>query len=125
MSLSLILYWINVLANIDTFMKNFFYISLIYLIISGFITLLNRDISKGNEASILIQKQWFLNPLKYYFWIPCLLLLISAFIPSQKTMYLMIGSEYLKNSAIPTKVEIILNKKLDEYISDKPKDENK
>lgn len=46
---------------------------------------------------------------------------LSCFFPSQKTMYLMLGSHYLKDSNIPSKVELLLNKKLDEYLAEDKK----
>lgn len=42
--------------------------------------------------------------------------LLCAFIPSEKTMYMMIGARYLQKSNIPSKVEQVINKKLDSYL---------
>lgn len=47
--------------------------------------------------------------------------LIAIITPSKKTMYLMVGAHYLKKSDIPTKVELVINKKLDEYLKGESK----
>lgn len=63
----------------------------------------------------------FFCKLKKYIALPIIAILIASFIPSQKTMYLMLGANYLKNSALPTKVEIAIEKKIDEYLIEAPK----
>jgi MFS family permease len=65
---------------------------------------------------------WF---VKKIFWIPLLALLISCFIPSQKTMYLMLGANFIKNSTLPSKVELAIEKRIDQYLADDDKKENK
>lgn len=50
-----------------------------------------------------------------------ILTFIECFIPSEKTMYLMIGANYLEKSGIPTKVEQVINKKLNEYLLEEVK----
>ena len=56
------------------------------------------------------------------FWLLITLLLTSCLIPDQKTMYLMLGANYLKDSQLPHKVELLLTKKLDEYLMDVKKE---
>lgn len=51
-------------------------------------------------------------------WIVFLICLFSCFIPSKKTMYLMLGAQYLQNATLPSKVEKILELKLDDIIAD-------
>lgn len=50
---------------------------------------------------------------------------ITVFFPSERTMYLMIGANYLEKSGIPTKVEQVINKKLDYYLTEEIKDKKK
>lgn len=44
------------------------------------------------------------------------LIIAFVFLPSEKTMYMMLGAHYLKKSDIPQKLELVINKKLDEYL---------
>lgn len=45
-------------------------------------------------------------------------LIVTILTPSEKTIYLMLGAHYLKSSTIPSKVELLINKKLDTYLSE-------
>lgn len=47
---------------------------------------------------------------------------IAAIIPSEKSMYLMMGANLAKNRDIPSKVEMAIEKKIDGYLNE---DENK
>jgi hypothetical protein len=47
-----------------------------------------------------------------------LLFLIGALFPSEKTIYLILGAHYLKDSTLPSKVEIAIDKKIDEYLKE-------
>lgn len=42
----------------------------------------------------------------------------GIFIPSERTIYLMMGANYLQKSNIPNKVEKIIDKKLDFYLQE-------
>ena len=59
--------------------------------------------------------------------IPLVFMSISCAIPSKSTMYMMLGSSYLQDSSIPTKVSRALELKLDDYIKElmAPKKEDK
>lgn len=46
------------------------------------------------------------------------LIIIMIIIPTSKTMYLIAGNNYLNSTQIPTKVEKIINDKLDDYLTD-------
>jgi hypothetical protein len=48
--------------------------------------------------------------------------IIQCSIPFEKTMYLMVGAHIIKSSAIPSKVEAVISKKLDEYLAEEKKD---
>lgn len=61
----------------------------------------------------------YINFIKKYIWIPFLAILISILLPSQKTMYLIMGANALKKSDIPSKVERVIDKKLDEFLVEK------
>jgi hypothetical protein len=50
------------------------------------------------------------------------LLLMALILPSEKTMYLMAGAKCLQDSIIPKKIELIISKKLDEYLLEDNKD---
>lgn len=48
-----------------------------------------------------------------------ILLFTSCLFPSEKTIYLMLGANYLKTSTLPSKVEMAIEKKIDSYLNEK------
>jgi hypothetical protein len=57
-----------------------------------------------------------INKLYKKLWLFILILITSIFVPTKQTMYLMMGSSYLSQSNLPTKVSEILNLKLDDVL---------
>jgi heme/copper-type cytochrome/quinol oxidase subunit 2 len=106
MSIELFLYLIDLIASIGIMSCLLFFILIIILIVE-LIKAFNDDDDEG--------KFKYSTKLKKYF---CILAIIIMIIPSEKTMYLMLGSNYLKKSDIPQKVELAINKKLDEYLNE-------
>ncbi len=118
MSIELLLYSIEILSNIDKVLGMAFAFYFVFaLIVFGFLFI--DRIACYNDDDV---KEWYktlINLKKYTKWyfIPFLtIIIVSIFIPSEKTMYMMMGSHYLKKSDLPSKVEMVLNKKLDEYL---------
>ena len=119
MTLSTWLYLTGLLSNID--MINSILVTLscfafFILIIFYFVLYVNEDDSGKNkfkEFVKLLSKKWYLFILYIIF---------ACAIPSEKTMYLILGSNYLTSSDVPAKVSKILNLKLDELLADTNKD---
>lgn len=64
--------------------------------------------------------EWYTETKKTYLlgikiWIA--LLFLCSVIPSERTIYLMLGANYLKNSTLPSKVEMAIEKKIDSYLA--------
>lgn len=115
MSIELVLYLIEILENIGNFLSVItvlLLVSFIFCIIASAI-MVEIHVVEWHETTIY--------KIRNYLWILPFLFLISCFIPSQKTMYMMIGANVIKSSAIPSKVEQAINKKLDEYLSEDKK----
>ena len=113
MNIEFFIYLADVLPGLGCFLSVTGTIGLIVFSIVTFIC--SRALIEDDQFNISELKK---IKLHYIFTVIFLSLFIGAFIPSQKTMYLMLGSSYLKNSTIPTKVEQVLNKKLDEFLHD-------
>jgi len=109
MSIEWVLYWIDILNNLSTAFGFIIAISSLAIILSAV------------GCAMAENFEYFLK-IKKYIWMPLLALLIFAFIPSQKTMYMMVGTKYLKQSKLPEKIELVLQKKLDELLVDKKND---
>lgn len=117
MSIELFLYLIDISSNISALCD----IALcILLFFAGLYTLVGFAINE-NANHLRNLKGYY----KYYFIPLALCSIICALTPSQKTFYLIIGAHYLKSSDLPSKVELIIEKKLDEYLIDISKDELK
>lgn len=119
MNIESVIYLTDILHNIDFISGMFFIIGLILtmlcLAFGGFARI---DSSKEWEESFLYKFSTF---LKIHIYKIIIFIVISCLIPSQKTMYLMIGANYLKSSELPSKVEIAINKKIDEYLLEENK----
>lgn len=102
MSFELIIYLIAFLHNLDNLLALLTFIGLVILVI----IVINNDIKKPfKECGNIIK--W---------WLP--IFIINCLIPSEKTMYIMLGANALKSSTIPSKVELVINKKLDEFLAE-------
>lgn len=110
MSIELVLYLIDIFQSINGF-------AIVGLIFYLFVTII--IIGMHHFAYYDYEKEkatYFLNILKNKLWIVFLSIFLCIFIPSQKTMYLMLGANFLKNSSLPSKVEMAIEKKIDEYL---------
>ena len=107
------IYLAGFIENIDTFL-NFSLILLIIILFFVSYWMLEDDIFSDIEENLEIIK-------KYKLGIKILVfnLLLVIFIPSSKTVYMMMGSHYLNQKDIPQKVLKVLNNKLDEMIEEK------
>lgn len=120
MTLSAWLYIVDVLNSINNMAVIFFIVSGVGLFAFGF----------ASTATIYSSEDWieWRKKVKKYsklIWIPILSLLFFVFLPSEKTMYLMLGSSYLSSTGIPTKVQKALELKLDDVIKDLSKKDEK
>lgn len=61
------------------------------------------------------------KPLFFTSFFSVFLIFISLLMPSEKTIYLMLGANYLKNSTLPSKVEMAIEKKINEYLVESKK----
>ncbi len=109
--------YLYLISLINNFRESFHYLMILLVIpivISG-VTILIWHIEEIKDKS------------KPNFWLKSSIVsvfiasFISCFLPSEKTMYLMIGANYLEKSGIPTKVEQVINKKLNEYLLEEVK----
>lgn len=98
MPIELFLYLVDLISSIFCTLI----ITCFCLVSAGLFVFFNMD-------DIRLVKKIFI----YFF----LILLIDTFLPSERTMYLMLGAHYLKKTNIPNKVEKIINKKLDDYLT--------
>lgn len=72
------------------------------------------DSKDGDEPKIL--------KVSFKFLITFVLIgLFNLFCPSEKTMYMILGTHYLKQSTLPAKIETAIEKKLDEYLHEEQK----
>jgi hypothetical protein len=62
------------------------------------------------------------KPLFISFSISLFLGILGMLIPSERTIYLMLGANYLKTSTLPSKVEMAIEKKIDSYLMDEKED---
>lgn len=109
MSIAFSLYLCDLASNINAFLLVMFWIPIIVLIITYFFS--------GVTLSIEGECEFKMAKLIYSkIWIALLAGLLSLPIPSKNTMYLMLGSSYLQNSALPSKVSQALELKLDDVI---------
>lgn len=114
MTLTSALYLTDLVENINTFCGILFISAMIIGVPAffGSIMCLDAFIDKTGKAEIFwknILKKW---------WILLLLTIPLILAPSKKTMYLMLGANYLQQSNLPGKVGVALELKLDEYIAE-------
>lgn len=116
MSIEWFIYFADILPNIGGFLGFICGVGMLVLaVVSGFMATYASD----NDEPIFS----FLRQNKVFKILAALIFcgFLSLIFPSQKTMYLMLGSHYLKNSNMPAKIEQVLNKKLDEYLDEEKK----
>lgn len=107
MDITLILYCINLLNNFDEFIALVFIIYFMFYVIG-------LAIYSGSDG----ENTLLIKILNKNAWIIILLVITSCFIPSKETMYLMLGTSYLKDSDLPKKVSQAIELKLDSVIKD-------
>lgn len=111
MNLSTAIYLTEIVDNINKALAMLFISGLLAIVISIPLYLFAEDNNLPTMERITK------NILKKY-WVLILMLVISVPIPSKDAMYLMLGSSYLEQSNIPTKVSQALELKLDDYIKE-------
>lgn len=122
MSAATWIYLINLLDNLNGFFVFLCALTTIIFILSGIFALTKyNDLDYGFQSEKDASHEEFLKALKFLklsllftvvFWF------MTIFIPSEKSMYLMVGTSYLEKSNIPNKVEQVINKKLDYYLNE-------
>ncbi len=116
MNIESVLYLINLVKNLDIAIGIVLVTSFIFILITLIITGLNHAGSYGDDEYKDSHLCAFINFIRKNIKWLILLLSVSCIFPSERTMYLMIGANYFKNSNIPPKIELIIEKKLDEYL---------
>lgn len=109
MSITTLIYLISVLAKLNIILVIFALFSMGMIILLAFNLI---DYNSTNEGKVSSKKLIF----KTIRWAATFLFL-SVFCPSEKTMYLMLGANVIQKSSIPSKVEALVNKKLDYYLN--------
>lgn len=109
----MVLYLINLLDSFNVALLSLFLISVLVLL------------ALGNMYSLLLPNESiddfvlkFGKAIKLAATVAISTLIIQIIIPSEKTCYLMLAAKYLDKSEIPSKIEIIIHKKLDKYLED-------
>jgi hypothetical protein len=122
MSLAWCLYLVDVIASFDCITSLFcvgLCMGFAFLLIGWFITLQDglEDCNKvlSNTFARLYRKSWLI----------ALIFILNVAVPTKQTMYLMIGSAFLSQSNIPTKVSQALELKLDDVIKELSKKDDK
>lgn len=109
MSFELCLYLINLVLNFGNFLGLMGFLG---LFASGCIGLFH--FLEGSDYP----DERKLKPMKILIW-AVLSLFLSCFIPSSKTMYVMAGSHYMKQSEIPNEIYKLIKKHLGDELNDK------
>jgi hypothetical protein len=114
MSLAMWLYAVDVLCNFSIAMGVTFAVFAVGLFIFILVTFFHYDIDKKVfDNCISVWKRMAKKS-----WIAVLWLLVMVALPSQKTMYLMLGTAYLSQTNLPANVQKALELKLDDVIAD-------
>ena len=126
-SLSWFLYLVDVFGNVGWMFATLFIIGCImmFITLAGCILSPDKKDSYGNpvkdyeeksEAHWKAWKKW----LKFSLWVFFTSFFLSALTPSEKTMYLILGSEAAEeavDSETGRRIQRIINEKLDDYLS--------
>jgi hypothetical protein len=115
MKLALFLYLTDLVGNIDTITSICFIIYGGLALIGGFAFCITTDSWMREEHECVKE---LLKRLTSKWWIFPIALSISVVLPTKRTMHLMLGSVYLSNSNLPSKVSQALELKLDDIIDE-------
>lgn len=113
MSLASLIYLVDFLSNLNGALSLILGIILTALAILG---VLSSFLYAEEDMHEQLNKLWFSVLKKSY--IVAIIFGLLIVIPSKQSMYLMLGSKYLKDSNVPAKVYDILNLKLDSMINE-------
>lgn len=110
MTLTSALYWTDILGNVGEISNVIIILGIAFFCVLSIIYIALMDDKyeiKKLELFKRILKKW---------WVLILCFVMYAATPSRTTMYLMLGTTYLEQSNLPSKVSETLELKLDEYI---------
>lgn len=114
MTIANLLYLVDLITNINNVCTFIIIVSTIITIVGSFCWIMTNDnYSKDVNGQITI----FMKNAYKKCYIPIIATFIFVIVPSQKTMYLMLGASYLQSSNLPKKVSEALEIKLDDVIS--------
>lgn len=116
MQIETVLYLANTVDKLNFFLEFFITTAAVGCLVVLFLTAIFCEDDTSNLKNVF-------NFIKKNLWIFVFMCVISAIIPSEKTVYMMMGANYFKNSALPPKIEAIIEKKLDKYLLDLNKKE--
>lgn len=115
MNLATVLYLVDFIHNLDGIIGIVILFYLLALIPLLFMWLAVEDDPRDSKFSLLqTYKKFILNKA----WVLITAIFLSVVIPTEKTMYLMLGSVYLSKSNLPAKVSQALELKLDDVIKE-------
>lgn len=120
MTLTSCLYLVEVISNINDIIGILLLISIVGILVPIIVWGMSFILDEHHLRDS-IYKVFKLHYKKA--WILIILIALNVIIPTKKTMYLMLGTNYLSQSGIPTKVSQALELKLDDIIQElKPKE---
>lgn len=112
MSIEFFLYLVELVGKLSELCTILFVVSMVFGILWLVIWVLFLVGAEGHDEERELIFYWH----KIIFLSVFVLFWLFLLIPSQKTIYMMVGSSYLKNSEVPPKVHDLINKKLDEFL---------
>lgn len=113
-----VIYLVDVINNIGLLIL---IPSFLYFVVGGIGCIIAMADAAGQGNPVFASE--FIKAFIKYLWIPALAVSICAFIPSQKTMYMMMGTHYLEDTKIPHQVKEIIESKLEDYLKELKKDD--
>lgn len=119
MGLAFWLYVIDLLDNMKGTMI-FFMILYAFSMIIALIMYFHDDHDEHDTMMVSIRKYY--KAIFNKFWAFVLMVIIAVFIPDKSTIYMMLGSSYLSQSNLSSKVSQALELKLDDIIKDLKKE---
>lgn len=115
MSLTLLLYLVEVAHSIDCLLGFF---TVIYVLMLGFLSIGWFVTNDGYEQDKHEIFGSILKKVSKKSWIFIICVCLQIIIPTKTAMYMMLGSSYLTDSNIPSQVSEILNLKLNNILTD-------
>ena len=115
MNLTLALYLTDVLISINNIFGFIFIIFMVFTITLSIAFMATRDNYSQEENDIPLS---LFKEIYKKLWVIILCIIPILLIPSKTTMYLMLGSNYLSQTNIPSKVSEALNLKLTDIIEE-------